>query len=465
MTTLVTNAARLNPIGVELRATLVLAVPLIFTQLAQISILTTDVLMMGWLGSAALAAGALGANVVFMQVMFGFGIVMATAPMMAQALGAKRHSLREVRRSFRQGAWASIAIGLGIGAIVMTSESLLRALGQDPAISAQAASYARALIPGILPLLLFTGLRQFTAALERPRPALVVQLAMLVFNAGANYVLIFGKLGFPALGLIGAGLATSITNWLGFVALLVWVMRDRRMRRYHLLGRFWRADWPRLAQIFRLGLPISIAFVLEVGLFSGAVYTMGIIGTAELAAHQIAIQVAATTFMIPLGLAQAATVRVGLHAGAGDAVAVRRAGWTALVLATGFMATMAVTIALARHPILGLFLDVTDPGNQRSIAIGATFLIIAGVFQIFDGGQCVALGALRGLKDTRVPMLITALGYWAIGFPVGLILAFPLALGGVGVWWGLALGLMVVAVLTIWRFARCVQLGLLDGAR
>ncbi len=465
MTPLATFSPRLNPIAVELRAMLTLAVPLIFTQLAQISIMTTDVLMMGWLGSAALAAGALGANIIFVQVMFGFGIVMATAPMMAQALGAKRHAVREVRRSFRQGAWASIVIGLGISLVVLETEALLRMLGQDSVISAQAADYARALIPGILPLLLFTVLRQFTSALERPRPALVVQLVMLVFNASANYVLIFGKLGFPALGLVGAGLATSITNWLGLIALLVWVMRDRRMRRYHLLGRFWRADWPRLAQIFKLGLPISITFVLEVGLFSGAVYTMGIIGTAELAAHQIAIQVAATTFMIPLGLAQAATVRVGLHAGAGDARAVHRAGWTALFLATGFMAMMAVTIAAARHPILGLFLDVDDPDNQRTIAIGATFLIIAGVFQIFDGAQAVALGALRGLKDTRVPMLVTAFGYWAIGFPVGLLLAFPLALGGVGVWWGLAIGLMVVAVLATWRFARRAQSGLLEGTR
>ena len=205
MATLAYHPSGAHPIMLELRATLTLALPLIFTQLAQITIMTTDVLMMGWLGSTALAAGALGANIVFVQVMFGFGIVMATAPMMAQALGAKRHSLREVRRTFRQGAWASIVIGVVICAVVLETEALLRLLRQDPGIAALAAGYARALIPGIPPLLLFMGLRQFTAALEQPRPALIVQLAMLAFNAGACYVLIFGKLGFPALGLVGAG--------------------------------------------------------------------------------------------------------------------------------------------------------------------------------------------------------------------------------------------------------------------
>jgi MATE family multidrug resistance protein len=255
-----------------------------------------------------------------------------------------------------------------------------------------------------------------------------------------------------------------VASWAGLAALLAFVSLDRRMRRFRLLGRLWRADWPRFMQVWRLGLPIAATLLFEVGVFSGAVYVMGLIGTAELAAHQIAIQCAATTFMVPLGVAQAVTLRVGLAAGAGDRDGVRRAGWTGFALGVGFMAAMAAAISLARWPLVGAFLDLARPENLRAAALAAEFLLVAGLFQLFDGAQVVALGALRGLKDTRAPMLVAGLGYWGIAFPVGVALAFGLGLGGVGIWLGLALGLAAVAALLTRRFARRERLGLVGAA-
>lgn len=451
-----------SPWRIELRATLGLSLPLIFTQLAQIAILTTDVILMGWLGTAALAAGALASNVYFVLWVFGVGIVTATAPMMAQAIGRKRHAVRDVRRTLRQGLWACAAVGLPSMVVVWHAEAVLLLLGQDPANAALAAEYARWLVWGFIPSLWFMALRQLVAALERPRAALVVQVITLLINGLLAYALMFGAFGLPALGLVGAGIATSIANAASAILLLAMILLDRRFRRYHILGRLWRPDWHRFAEIFRLGLPIAATLLFEVAAFSGAVYIMGLIGTPELAAHQIAIQCAATTFMVPLAIGQAATVRVGLHAGARDGDGVRRAGWTAFAIGGGFMAAMAVVIAVVREPLVGLFLDVSQADNVRTAELAAAYLAVAALFQLFDGGQAVGMGVLRGLKDTRVPMVIAGTGYWLIGLPLGAAAAWLLGLGGVGVWWGLALGLAIVAALVVARFAARERLGLVD---
>lgn len=458
-------AAAPSPWRAELRATMALSWPLIGTQLAQIATLTTDVLLMGWLGTAALAAGALGSNVYFVLWVFGVGLVMATSPMMAQALGAKRHALREVRRTLRQGLWVCVAIGLPAMTVAWHTEPLLHLLGQDPANAAAAQDYTRWLLLGLIPSLWFMALRQFVAALERPRAALVVQVLTLAINATLAYGLMFGRLGLPELGLVGAGIATSIANTASLVLLLGIILADRRFRRYHVLGRLWRPDWRRFREILRLGLPIAATLLFEVMAFSGAVYIMGLIGTPELAAHQIAIQCAATTFMVPLAIGQAATVRVGLHAGAGDAEGVRIAGWTAFAVGVGFMAAMAVVIAVWREPVVGLFLDTDHADNWRTAELAGAFLAVAALFQLFDGAQAVGMGILRGLKDTRVPMVIAATGYWVIGLPLGAAAAWGLGWGGVGVWAGLALGLAVVAAAVVARFAARERLGLLDGLR
>lgn len=455
-----TPAARRDAWRAEASATTRLALPIVATQLAQVSIMTVDVLFLGRLGPEALAAGALGWNLVFMVTIFGFGICMAAAPMMAQAIGRGRGQLRDVRRSMRQAFWASGLVALlGMG-LLSRSGWALSLLGQDPAIVAVAADYVDALAWGLLPALWFMVLRQFAGALQRPRAALVAQLVALAVNVLGNWALIFGNLGMPALGVVGSGVATTVANWVSFLGLLGFVLVDRRMRRYSLLGRFWRADWPRLLELFRLGLPVAGVLLLEVALFSAAVYAIGAISTEQLAAHQIAIQCAAVTFMVPFGLAQAATVRVGLAAGAGDREGVRRAGWTPFFLGLAFMSATAVVLWAWGRPIAGLFLDLSVPANAAVALVAVEFLAVAAVFQVFDGSQTIAMGALRGLKDTRVPMAFAALGYWGLGFTTGCVAAFLLGMGGLGVWIGLALGLGAVAILATARFAARERLGL-----
>jgi MATE family multidrug resistance protein len=249
-----------------------------------------------------------------------------------------------------------------------------------------------------------------------------------------------------------------------FAMLLGFVLLDRRLRRFHLLGRLWRADWARFREIFRVGTPISLALGFEVTVFNAAAFLMGIIGTDSLAAHAVAIQIASVTFMVPLGLAQAATVRVGLAAGRGDRDGVARAGWTSLTIGVGFMGAMAVPMLAMPEALAGLFLDRADPAQARVLYLAASFLVVAGLFQLADGGQVVGAGMLRGLKDTRVPMVFAGVGYWVIGIPFGALLAFVAGMGGRGLWIGLASGLVAVAILMVTRWSRRERLGLVPGS-
>jgi MATE family multidrug resistance protein len=303
-----------------------------------------------------------------------------------------------------------------------------------------------------VPALWFVVLRNFIAALERPRAAMVVMLLGVGFNALGAYALIFGAFGLPALGLQGAGIAAALTNGGLFLSLLGYVLIDRRFRRYRILGHLWRPDWVRMGEIFRVGLPIGIALIMEVGLFASAGFLVGLIGRAELAAHQIALQCASVAFMVPLGLAQAATVRVGLAAGSGDRAGVMRAGLTALAVGGLFMTATATLMWTRPEAIIGLFIDAGNPANARVLRLAVTFLAIAALFQIFDGGQVIGMGALRGLKDTRWPMAIAALAYWVVGIGLAVGLAFGLGLGALGVWIGLAAALAVAATLLVGRF-------------
>jgi MATE family multidrug resistance protein len=352
----------------------------------------------------------------------------------------------------RQGLWVALALGLPASLALWQIAPILRFLGPDPEFIAAAEPYVHAAMWGFVPALWFVVLRNFIAALERPRAAMVIMFIGVAFNAIADYGLIFGAFGLPELGLVGAGIATAVTNVFLFVGLLGFVSIDRRFRRYQILGRFWRPDWSRFVEIVRIGLPIGITLVMEVGLFAGAGFVMGWIGTAELAAHQIALQCAAVTFMVPLGLAQAATVRVGLAAGGGDPPGILRAGVAALVMGSAFMAAMAVVMWTVPEAIVGVFLDTGDPANARVVQAAVTFLAVAALFQIFDGGQVIGAGALRGLKDTRWPMAFAALAYWGVGGSLALGLAFGARLGGLGVWIGLAAALAVAAALMIGRF-------------
>jgi len=276
----------------------------------------------------------------------------------------------------------------------------------------------------------------------------------VAFNALCNYCLMFGNLGFPALGLFGAGITTSLSSTLMFLGMALVVSTRRKFRRYRLFGRFWRPDMARLRDLMRIGLPIAGIYVFEVTIFNAAALLMGLIDAVSLAAHAIAIQVAAISFMVPMGVSQAATVRVGRAYGAGDRDGVTRAGWTAFVMGVAFMACMAALMLFAPLLLIRAFINLSDPANAPVIGLAVTFLALAAMFQIVDGAQAVAGGMLRGLQDTTVPMVYAAIGYWGVGLTLGVWLAFPGGLDGVGIWIGLSSGLAVVAVLLMARWLR-----------
>jgi MATE family multidrug resistance protein len=449
----------------EMRATVLLALPLVFGNLAQSVIYATDLIWVGRISADALAAAALAVNLYTACMIFGMGLMTAASPMIASERGRRSNSVRDVRRTVRQSCWAAVTIAIPLWAVMWNGEAVLLLMDQDPALAAMAGQMLRWLQWGLLPFLFFLVLRNYIAALERPRWAVGVLVAGIPVNALLAWMLIFGRLGAPQMGLAGAGLASALTNLLLFLGLLAVVMTDRQFRRYRLIGRFWVADWPRYRAVWALGLPIAVTLTFEVTVFNAAVFLMGLIDKPSLAAHAIAIQIAAMAFMVPMGLAQAATVRVGFWHGRGDAAAVARAGWLSLGISLGFSIVAATILIGAPRLLIGVFLDLDDPANALVIRLAVSFLAIAALFQIVDGAQAVGAGVLRGLHDTRVPMLYAGLGYWVVGIGVGTLLAFPLGLRGIGIWLGLASGLAAVAVLMVLRWVRRDQLGLIPAVR
>jgi MATE family multidrug resistance protein len=449
----------------EARATLALAWPIILTNLLQIALTTTDVIMMGRLGPDALASGVLGANLFFAFVIAGIGLVTAVAPMVAKERGARPYAVREVRRTVRQGLWSAIAISIPVWIALWFAEPILLALGQDPETVAGSVLYLSTLQWAYLPFIAYIVLRNFISAVERPLWGLWAGIVGFIVNALAAWCLIFGEFGFPRLELVGAGIATTGSSFAMFAVLALVAIFDRKFRRYHIFGRFWRPDWRRFRQLWALGLPIAAALVFEVSIFNGAVVLMGLIGMTSLAAHSIAIQIASVAFMVPLGFSQAASVRVGRAFGANDREAISRAGWTAYAMGVGFMGITASMMLFAPHILIGAFLDAGNPENWPVFELATVFLALAALFQLVDGAQVVGSGMLRGLHDTRIPMIFAALGYWGIGFPLSIILGFSFGLEGAGIWMGLAVGLAVVAVLMTVRWIMRERLGLVSAVR
>lgn len=461
MTTAAVSAEGQSPWRDELRATLLLAWPMILSNLTMMLIGVTDVILLGWLGPRELAAGALGHNLAIFCAIFCMGLVTATAPMMASEKGRMAHSVRDIRRTFRQGLWVCCSVMVPIWAFLWNTEAILVATGQQPDLAGNAAIFVRAYMWSILPFLGFLVLRNFVAALEKPVWATVVACGAVVLNAVVNYGLILGHYGLPQLGLMGAGIGSTITNVVQFGVMALVVSFHPKFRRYHLFGRFWRPDWPRFRQIWRLGLPIGLTMGFEGGVFAVAILLMGLINEASVAAHAVAIQIASLTFMVPMGLGQAATVRVGLAFGRNDADGITKAGWTAFVLGTGFMAAMALGIYSFPEALIGIFVTPIDAETTQVFKLAVSFLMVAAIFQIVDGAQVVGAGMLRGLQDTKVPMYFAAFGYWVVGIGVGGWLAFRGGWDGVGVWTGLATGLAVVSVLMLARWSMRARLGLL----
>ncbi len=444
----------------ELRATLRLAWPLILANLTQQLIQATDVLLMGRLGATELAAATLALNLTFTFNLFLFGLITASSPMMASALGQRSNNVRDVRRTFRAGAWLLIFALPPYWLLLWHVGDFMRAFGESEELARQGQTFLRAYMWCTAPWLLFQLLRNFVAALERPRVVLWLSLGGIGLNALLSWSLIFGHFGLPALGLVGGGIGSTITWSILCVALVIVTSSHRHFRRFRLFGNWWRFDGQRTWAMVRLGFPIGITMALEMGVFALAAYFMGWIGAPAVAAHAVALQIAALTFMVPLGLGQAATVRVGLAFGRRDPGGITRAGWTAWLAGVGFMAVMAVAIWAAPHRLVTLFLDDTA-GNAVVIALAVSFLKVAAAFQLVDGAQVIGAGMLRGLHDTRWPLLFAAFGYWGVGLGIGSWLAFGADWKGLGIWVGLASGLAAVAILMLARWSMRERLGLI----
>ncbi len=443
----------------ELRATFVLAWPLVVAQLAGVALTATDVIMMGWLGPEQLAAGSLATSVFYLLFIGGIGVVLATAPLIAQAIGA--HEARSVRRTVRQGFWIAFLATLVITPIVFQIGNFFRLTGQDPTIAALAESYLSTAVLMVFPGLAIIVLRSLLAARGDSAVILWITIIGIFVNAAGNYGLMFGNFGLPRLELRGAGISTSIVNLVMFLAALWFVTTHRRYKRYYVLVRLWKPDWPRFLLMLRLGAPIGLTLMSEVGLFAVASILMGLLGVAELAAHAVALQLASIAFMVPLGLSQATTVRVGLAYGANDPDALRRAGWTSLALALVFMLIPFSLFILFPSKLVGLYLDPANPANRASLALAASYLAVAAAFQVVDGAQTVMSAALRGMSDTRIPMIVAMIGYWGFGVGTAWFFGFILNWRGVGVWMGLAAGLAFVAIVLTARFGLRERFGLL----
>ena len=448
----------------ELRALIRLAAPLVGANLLQMAVYAVDVVFVARLGEVEFAAATLGVYLYGLVLWALTGMTGAVAPIVAAELGQRRHAVRQVRRSFRMGMWLSVLAGAPLLLLLVQGEWLLGSAGQDPRVAARADAFLDILLWALIPAIATGVMRTVAAALGRPNYALAIAGVAVGVALLANWLLVFGAGPVPALGLEGAALASLLTTVAMMLAYVAVLLFDPALRRWRLFGRWWAPEWTRMGQIVRLGVPIAVTVTLEGALFGGAGLLMGLIGVTEVAAHAVALNIAALAFMIPLGIGQAATIRVGLAYGAGDRAWIGRAGWTALAVGIGFMAVTSTLILVAPRPFVSIYLDVDDPANARVVALALQFLLLAAMFQLFDGAQAVAAGVLRGLQDTRVPMLIALFGYWAAGFGVAVLLGFGAGWGGIGIWMGLAVGLAVVSVLLGWRWWARGRLGLLPFA-
>jgi MATE family multidrug resistance protein len=434
----------------ELRKTVRLAIPLIIAQLAVIAINTTDVVMMGWLGPEYLAAGTLSTAIVHPILLAGLGLFSVVTPLVAQNLAARK--FKEIRRTTRQGLWLAIIVSFISIPILLQIKHIIVMLGLDESSGNLAQSYMDTAVWYLIPVFLFFVLRNLVSAHSDTRVILQITLVAIALNALGNYALMFGNFGFPRMELRGAGISTTLVNTLMFLALLLYVLKHPRYKRYHILLRIYKPDWVIFKKILKLGSPVALMIASESGLFSVAAIFMGWLGTDELAGHAIALQITAIAFMIPLGLSQGTTIRVGYGYGLRNQSAVTIAGWISIGIGVSCMFVTLIVFYLFPESLIHLFLDPNIASNATPITYAISYLLVVTLFQVADGGQVVAAAALRGINDTKMPMYVAIVGYWIIGLPVGYLLGFNFEMRGVGVWLGLAAGLIFVAIVLIYRF-------------
>lgn len=430
------------------RTLLRIGLPLVGSHLAQFGIVMTDTIMLGWYGAEILAAQVLGGTLFFVVFIVASGFAWAILPLIAEQ--AESGNDTQVRRVTRMGIWLSMIAALVSMPLFLLAGPLYVMLGQVPETSAMAGEYLAIAGWALFPALLVNVLKSYLAALERTRIQLWVTIVGVCVNALINYALIFGNWGMPELGIRGAAIASLAVSTVMAMALAGYAIVI--LPQHSLFVRLWRPDWSAFRVVFALGWPIGLTNLAESGLFSASFVMVGWLGTNPLAAHGIALQLASLSFMFHLGLSNAATVIAGQAVGRRDREGLRTAATTSLCISLGFAATAMVVFLLIPETLIGAFLDPDDPAWPEVLALGTTFLFAAALFQAVDGAQVMALGLLRGVQDTRGPMIIAAVSYWIIGVPVSYVLAFPLGMEGLGIWLGLAVGLAFAAVLLTRRF-------------
>ncbi len=422
-----------------------LAIPVVFAELGWTAMATVDTLMVGRLSAEAIGAVSLGSGIFLGVTIFGMGMLLGLDTLISQAFGAGR--LRDCHRSLIHGIYAALILTLPLTGILVVVIRALPGFGINPAVLELTVPYLKPVMWSLLPLLLYAATRRFLQATGHETAVMAVLVVANVVNALTNWGLVFGKWGLPALGVVGAGWATFSSRTFMAVVLLGAIVWFEKKEGHGLFETSFRFEWSRFRDLFALGLPAALHITLEMGLFSVATALASRLDAASLAAHQIALSVAATTFMVPLGVSSAGAIRVGLAMGAGDRDGVRHGGWLAIVLGVGFMALAALTLFVFPGPIINLF-----TGDANVLAVGVSLLYVAGFFQLFDGLQVVTAGILRGLGDTRTPMVAGLVGYWILGLPAGYWLCFGLGWGVSGLWVGMLVGLTTVGVvlLAVW---------------
>jgi len=430
------------------RAIGTLGMPLILSNLAQFAINITDAVMLGWYDVTALAAATIAGTLFFVIFIVGAGFSQAVTPLVAAA--AEEGDDVQVRRVTRMGLWLSILYGLAVTIPFFWAEDILIAIGQEPEVARLSDIYLQIVIWQMIPALIVMTLKAFLAAMEHTAIILWATIGTAILNGFINYALIFGNWGMPELGIKGAAIASLTVNLISVAILVAYI--QRYLPQFALFKNFWRSDSEIMRRVFVLGWPIGLTSLAEGGLFSASAVMMGWLGAVELAAHGIAIQLASMTFMVHIGFSQAATVRAGRALGRRDEMSLRRGGITAIGMSALFAVGTSLIFLTIPETLVSLFIDPSDPERATLLRIGASLIMVAALFQLVDGLQVMALGLLRGVQDTTVPMVMATISYWVIGLPVSYLLAFPLGFGAVGLWLGLVIGLAIAAVLLSWRF-------------
>ena len=426
-----------------------------FLKLAQFAVSFVDTIMMGRLGTDSLASGGLAASTFQMALAIVTGFVVSVGVLAAEAYGAGDKS--RITGLARQGLWLCLLIALPFTILLWHMMPILLFLRQPLEVAALAQQYFNAVAMGVLPALGFAMLRSYVSAVSLANVVIGIVLVGTAFNVACNYVLGFGKFGFPRLELIGLGLGSALSLWLMFGMFVAYILRHPELRRY----RFWRG-WKHpnlgiLLQLARVGTPISVTFMLELGLFTAVSYGAGSLGADVLASHQIAFQTMALIFMVPLGMSQAVTARVGFWFGKEDMVGARRAGIVAITATIGFLSLSAMSLYFVRPAAIALFIDTQNPQNAAVVTLAMNLLLVSVVAQIVDGVQRVAMSALYGLQDSTVPMILSAIAYWGIGITTGYTLCFVIGWGAVGLWIGQYTGVTVASIIFVWRFCRLTR--------